>query len=614
MSYLFGGNPFEGYGRDGRRSLNTSGGGGGGPSSSITQTSNIPDWMRPQVETALGAATQQIFNVDQSGNITGFRPYVPYSTKPTDYVAGFSPMQTQAMQSAANLQTPTQFAAGSNLAAAAGQGALGTTGAAMEYGGAGYQAGLQGAAYAPTATAYGSLGRGYGDIGAGYGTTGSLAGVAGQQIGVGQGGMYGSQGAAAGQLGQGLGISQGLNYAGVGAGYGSEGANIAKESLYRGKTSADIGMQAAQAAQQGLGAQAAYQAQATNPYAIQAYMNPYVQASLAPQLELMNQQLGQQQAVNQAQAVNQGAYGGSRQAVQQALSQQNMDLAKQQLIAQGYNQAFQQAQQAQQYGAGLGIQGLQAGTQALQTGIGGQTAAMQGVQGALAGTAQGMQGAQVGLQGAQTALQGTAQGMQGAGVGLQGAQTAMQGAGMGIQGAQAGMQGAGLGIQGAQTGLQGVQGALAANAQQLQGAQIGLQGVQGAQAGYGLANQAAGQLGQLGSQQLAAQQGIVGLQSQLGQQQQQYQQSLINQAIQNYATAQQYPQQQLAFYNSLLRGYATPTTTTSTYQASPNPMSQMAGLGLTGAAAYNMMKKKGGVIKSGDGLEELGMYRAMKGE
>jgi hypothetical protein len=486
MSFLFGGTPFDGYARDGRRSLNT-GGGGGGPTSTTTNTSNIPDWLRPQVETALGAATQQIFNVDQSGNLTGFRPYVPYSTKPTDYVAGFSPMQTQAFQSAANLQTPSQFAAGSNLASTAGQGALSTTGQALG---------------------------------------------------------YGQQGSTYGQTGAGIGISQGKEYGSMGAGYGQQGAITGQGALGYGAAGAALGQQAA-------GAGANYQAMATDPGSVQAYMNPYVQASLAPQLQLMNQQLAQQQAQNQAQAVKQGAFGGSRQAVMQGLTQQNADLAKAQLIGQGYNQAFKEAQQAQQFGANIGLQGLQAGMQGQQVGLA-------GVQGALAGTAQGMQGAQVGLQGAQTALQGTAQG--------------------------------------------------------IQGAQAGLQGVQGAQAGYGLANQAAQNLGQLGSQQLAAQQGIIGLQNQLGGQQQQYQQGLINQAINNYAMAQQYPQQQLSFYNSLLRGYATPTVTTSQYQASPNPVSQLAGLGLTGAAAYGMMKKKGGVIKSGDGLEELGMYRAMKGK
>ena len=444
MSFLFGGTPFDGYDRSGRRSLNTGGGGGGGPTSSTTQTSNIPEWMRPQVETALGAATQQIFNVDQSGNITGFRPYVPYSTKPTDYVAGFSPMQNQAFQSAANLQTPTQFAAGSNLASAAGQGALGTTGTALGYGS-------------------------------------------------------------------------------MGAGYGAQGAQVGQGALGYGATGAALGQQAA-------GAGAGYQQMATDPSSVQSYMNPYVQASLAPQLQLMNQQLAQTQAQNQAQAVKQGAYGGSRQAVMQGLTQQNADLAKAQLIGQGYNQAFKEAQQAQQFGANLGLQGLQAG------------------------------------------------------------------------------------MQGQQVGLQGIQGALAGTAQGIQGAQAGLAGVQGAQAGYGLANQSAANLGQLGTAQLGAQQNIIGLQGQLGQQQQQYQQGLINQAIQNYATAQQYPQQQLAFYNSLLRGYATPTTSVANYQASPSPMSQMAGLGMAGAAAYGLAKKKGGTIKAGDGIDKLGLYNAMKGE
>lgn len=446
MSYLFGGNPFEGYGRDGRRSLNTGGGGGGGPTSTTTQTSNIPDWLRPQVEAGVGAATQQLFNVDASGNITGLRPYVPYSTNPADYVAKFSPMQKQSFQAAANLQTPGQFGTASTMASQAGQGALGTVG---------------------QATGYGSMGS-----------------------------QFGSQGA---QIGQGA------------LGYGAMGAGI--------------GQQATQAG-------ANYQAMATDPGSIQAYMNPYVAASMAPQLQLMNQQLAQTQAANQAQAVGQGAFGGSRQAVMQGLTQQNADLAKQQLIAQGYNQAFQQAQQAQQFGAGLGLQGLQTG------------------------------------------------------------------------------------IQGAGVGLQGIQGALAGTAQGMQGAQIGLQGVQGAQAGYGLANQAAQNLGQLGTQQLAAQQAIINQQNQLGAQQQQRQQAITNQAIQNYAMAQTYPQEQLAFYNAMVRGYATPTVTTSQYSASPNPMSQVAGAGLTAAAAGKMagVFAKGGRIKEGDGLEELGMYHAMKGK
>ena len=125
-----------------------------------------------------------------------------------------------------------------------------------------------------------------------------------------------------------------------------------------------------------------------------------------------------------------------------------------------------------------------------------------------------------------------------------------------------------------------------------QGAQ-GFQGVQGAQAGYGLANQAAQNFANIGTAQQQADISRLGLQNQMGTLQQQQEQNIINQAIQNYAMAQNYPQQQLAGYNALLRGYATPTTTTQSYQAI-NPVAQLGGLGL---AAYGLSRKAGGPIK-----------------
>ena len=120
---------------------------------------------------------------------------------------------------------------------------------------------------------------------------------------------------------------------------------------------------------------------------------------------------------------------------------------------------------------------------------------------------------QLGLSGIGTALQG----MQ---TGIQGSQAGMQGAQVGLQGVDRQLAGTAQGMQGAQTGLQGVNTQLAGTAQGMQGAQVGLQGVSGAQAGYGLANQAAGTLGSLGTQQNQAQMGILGLQNQIGQQQQ----------------------------------------------------------------------------------------------
>lgn len=81
---------------------------------------------------------------------------------------------------------------------------------------------------------------------------------------------------------------------------------------------------------------------------------------------------------------------------------------------------------------------------------------------------------------------------------------------------------------------------------------------------------------------------------QMGGQQQQQQQNIINQAIQNYAMGQQYPQQQLAFMNSMLRGLPLQTATTSAYQAPPSGVSQLAGLGTAGIAGlglYNTMNR-----------------------
>ena len=125
------------------------------------------------------------------------------------------------------------------------------------------------------------------------------------------------------------------------------------------------------------------------------------------------------------------------------------------------------------------------------------------------------------------------------------------------------------------------------NAQQQQLAQA---------AGFGTSGQ---NLGNLGTSQLAAQQGILGTQNTLGQQQQQNQQNIINAAIKNYETAQQYPYQQLNFLKSSLQGLPIQTQATQGYQAAPSIVSQLAGLGLGGATIYNLLN--GGTGKPGSG-------------
>jgi hypothetical protein len=332
--------------------------GGGGspqPTQSTSYTTNIPEYAKPYVENMLNATQAQIYNSDMGG----FNKYVPYSTDPTKYVAGFSPLQSYAQSGAANLNLPANY-------------------------------GL----------------------------------ATGQTLGTGM-----QMGALAPQMGM------------AGANYG---------------------------------------AMATNPYATSAYMNPYLSASLAPQLAEARRQYDITGAQQQSAATRAGGFGGSREALMAAENRRNMGTAMNQMIGQGYNQAFGQAQQAQQFGANLGLQGQQA-----------QLGALQGQLGA--------------------------------------------------------------------------------------------------------ANQLAG----LGGQQLQAQQGIYNLQNQFGQQQQAQQQNIINQAIQNYATEQQYPFMQLGVLNSMLRGLPMQQSSTQMYQAPPNPINQALSLGALGAGAIGAVGGFGGGQKSG---------------
>lgn len=194
-----------------------------------------------------------------------------------------------------------------------------------------------------------------------------------------------------------------------------------------------------------------------NTASTQQFMNPYIQASLQPQLAEMQRQYGITGAQEQGQATNAGAFGGSREALMAAENQRNKNMAMNQAIGQGFNTAFNNAQQ-------------------LQT----------------------------------TQAQG---------------------------------------------------------------------------------------LGQLGGQQLAAQQGIINMQNQMGTAQQARDQQIINQGIQNYATAQQYPLMQLGTMSNMLRGLPMQAATTQQYQAAPNPLSQA--VGAAGAlGTLSTMYAKGGKVNS----------------
>ncbi len=239
--------PEEAFKHNGDRKIKPQGGGGGGQNTTTgtTYTSNIPEYLQPYVETMTGATEKQIYTYDDKGKISGFKPYQSYAQYDQarggsgETVAGFTPLQSQAMRGIQNYQLPNQTQYGSQMAGMAGLGSM--------------QAGNQ------------------------------------------------------------------------------------------------------------------YAQQATNPYATQAYMSPYMQNALAPQMREAARQSAMQGQANQAQAVQQGAFGGGRSAIVEAERQRNLAQQQADIYGKGTQTAFEQAQQAQQFGANLNLQGLGQGLQGAQT-------------------------------------------------------------------------------------------------------------------------------------------------------------------------------------------------------------------------------------------------------
>jgi hypothetical protein len=123
-----------------------------------------------------------------------------------------------------------------------------------------------------------------------------------------------------------------------------------------------------------LGVGADYQRMATDPRSIAQYMSPYQQqvTDIAKTDAVRNAQLAQQQA--NLGSARQGTYGGARQALMQSEREKNLMSNLSNIQAQGSQSAFDRAMQAQQFGAGLGLQGLAGAGQAAATlgGLGSQ--------------------------------------------------------------------------------------------------------------------------------------------------------------------------------------------------------------------------------------------------
>jgi hypothetical protein len=111
-----------------------------------------------------------------------------------------------------------------------------------------------------------------------------------------------------------------------------------------------------------------------------------------------------------------------------------------------------------------------------------------------------------------------------------------------------------------------------------------------------MANQAAGQLGQLGQQQYQQGMGINQLQNQYGGQQQALNQNILGQQYQDFQNQVNYPYKQLGFMSDMIRGLPVGTQSGSTvYQAPGSTRGQLGGLGVTALGLSRYMADGGEV-------------------
>ena len=165
----------------------------------------------------------------------------------------------------------------------------------------------------------------------------------------------------------------------------TQAQGIAPTALGYGAQGVGIGQLGIGASQQGFGAGEAYRRAATTPSDIQAYMSPYMQNVVDYQKQQAIRDFQKEAPRMQAQAVGQGAFGGNRLALQQSEANRALQNQLAGIQATGTQDAFKQAQQAQQFGSELGLRGLQAGYQGLGVGLQGIGAGLQGVSGAAQG-------------------------------------------------------------------------------------------------------------------------------------------------------------------------------------------------------------------------------------
>jgi len=298
-----------------------------------------------------------------------------------------------------------------------------------------------------------------------------------------------------------------------------------------------------------------------DPSSVSAFMNPYQQQVIDAATKQINRQGDIQRQNLQAQAVRSGAFGGSREGIQQReLDRAIADQSNAAIIgalSSGYNTAQQQAQQAFEQ------QKQRQFMQNQYTGNVGQTLGQQQLQQAQLGQAAGSNLGQLGVQ-------------------------------------QAGLSGLYGGLAGQQANIYGQQAGANMNLGQ------GIGGLAAQQ--FGIGSQLAQGFGGLGAQQgnLATQSAALGQTAQgLGQQdvnflynlgstQQKQQQAELDAQRQNQLQQNMQPYQQLGFLSDIYKGApSTQMGVTTSSQATPSPFQQIAGLGIAGLSAAAAAGKAG---------------------
>jgi hypothetical protein len=141
------------------------------------------------------------------------------------------------------------------------------------------------------------------------------------------------------------------------------------ENITNQQTSGQLGTGTAMAGASGLGSIGTanqlgqvgqqYANQMTNPAATQAYMSPYMQNVVDVQKNEAFRDAQIRNIGSNLGAARLGTYGGARQLLGEQERNRTLQQQMSNIQATGSQNAFQNAQQAQQYGANLGLQGLQ---------------------------------------------------------------------------------------------------------------------------------------------------------------------------------------------------------------------------------------------------------------